>query len=432
MGTTLTVAWLISNELYVAWVGDSRAYLYNSNGIEKLLEPTYKYCTENLKILTDDHSLVWERVIQSKGKYSAEEARLALDSNVILRCLGHDFDFLPPQFIGPVDLRCGDQILLCSDGLNGMVSDNEIDQIFSEARTCSDLCQKFINAANNAGGKDNITLIVAEVMVSQITNLRPFSMETNKIKSNTNTNRVNVNSAKGKANYTWIFILSISNLLVIFGFLYFYLNKNNVLTSTSTVFKNDENKTLLIQDSIVNKSSTFSSAPRINIIKQDKATNDSIKGNNSPDSSRIDDASSTSIPPTSSSPSQPETLKSEPVTPNKPKVKEPIPSSKFLNNNVAIYEPKLAKCKVKESDQKIVDVERKKSGPKMLYSPLGKQVQFFACNETEIELDFGKYFLCDMTITYRLTHGQSNEIFIEQIILKKREWNKVKNQMKIN
>ncbi|MBK6573534.1 MAG: serine/threonine-protein phosphatase [Saprospiraceae bacterium] len=161
MGTTLTVAWLFPATLYLAWVGDSRAYLYNPNGIRDYDPTYYMDCSTKLRILTEDHSLVWEKVKQTQGRYTREEARLSGESNIIMRCLGNDHHHEVPDITGPIHLSSGDMLLLCSDGLNSMLSDSQLEAVINPKNSLSENCHQLVNAANIAGGRDNITVILS-------------------------------------------------------------------------------------------------------------------------------------------------------------------------------------------------------------------------------------------------------------------------------
>ena len=142
-GTTLTCALVINSRAYLAHVGDSRAYLYYN---------------QTLKQITRDHSYV-DKLVEL-GQISAEAAAVHPQRNVLYRAVGQG-DQLEID-IYPVDLPNGSRLLLCSDGLWGMLSDNVIQAILASARLPQDACQELIAAANEAGGRDNITAIVIE------------------------------------------------------------------------------------------------------------------------------------------------------------------------------------------------------------------------------------------------------------------------------
>jgi protein phosphatase len=143
MGTTITVA-LVEPEGTVTFghVGDSRAYVLRDNRLEQL---------------TDDHSLVAELV--RRGELSAEAAEVHPQKSVITRALGTDPDVDVDAFA--VDGEAGDVYLICSDGLSDMVDGDVIESIMREYREDLDeAARRLIQAANRAGGDDNITAIL--------------------------------------------------------------------------------------------------------------------------------------------------------------------------------------------------------------------------------------------------------------------------------
>jgi protein phosphatase len=145
MGTTLTAGTMAAGGTFiVGHVGDSRAYLLHDG---------------ELRQLTTDHSRVQELV--DDGRLTADEAAVHPMRNVITRALG--MDATVDVDIYPVQLEPGDRVLFCSDGLTGMLRD---DLVGAELRRDSDLSRvvaRLIDAANNAGGEDNITVVVASV-----------------------------------------------------------------------------------------------------------------------------------------------------------------------------------------------------------------------------------------------------------------------------
>lgn len=147
MGTTLVIGWLVDDLLHVAWSGDSRCYLYNDDiGLERV---------------TEDHSMIWEMV--KAGKMTAEEARIHPESNVITQSLGTEGDPPDPDAV-TLQLAKGDRVLLCSDGLNGMVSDQVIEAILQQRKGSAESCNELVDAANEAGGEDNITSILIDII----------------------------------------------------------------------------------------------------------------------------------------------------------------------------------------------------------------------------------------------------------------------------
>ena len=140
MGTTLVAAYLFKNKLYIANVGDSRSYLIRNKSIKKL---------------TVDHSWVEEKV--KEGVITRAQARVHHNKNVITRCIGYDLDVEVDTYI--CELKTGDRIILCTDGLWDEFNDLEIKKILSENRNIKDAINNLIKEANTRGGKDNITCI---------------------------------------------------------------------------------------------------------------------------------------------------------------------------------------------------------------------------------------------------------------------------------
>jgi PPM family protein phosphatase len=144
MGTTLTVAYVGEDDLAIAHVGDSRFYVLRDGALEQL---------------TDDHSLVGELV--RRGQISAAEAEDHPQRSIITRALGIEGEVVVDHFTWKV--RDGDVFLLCSDGLTGMVPDARVAEIIGSAPDLSTAAAKLVAAANEAGGRDNITVILFRV-----------------------------------------------------------------------------------------------------------------------------------------------------------------------------------------------------------------------------------------------------------------------------
>ena len=141
MGTTCTLVAIKDDNLYYAHVGDSRAYLLRGRKLEQV---------------TDDHS--WVEDMVRAGSLSKEEARTHPNRNVITRAIGLDASVAVDT--GVCALRDGDLIMLCSDGLNSMISDEEIHTVL-EKSSFKNVCTNLITAANEAGGHDNTSIAVA-------------------------------------------------------------------------------------------------------------------------------------------------------------------------------------------------------------------------------------------------------------------------------
>lgn len=148
MGTTTVAATVSDDVLYVANVGDSRLYLIDK-GITQV---------------TKDHSLVAEMV--RVGTIAADEARLHPDKNIITRAIGAasevEIDFFE------VELKPGDIILMCTDGLTNMVEDDEICRIVRSSRDVAQIAEELIKMANHNGGKDNIGVVIIEPLADEV------------------------------------------------------------------------------------------------------------------------------------------------------------------------------------------------------------------------------------------------------------------------
>jgi PPM family protein phosphatase len=145
MGTTLTAVVAGGNRVFLAHVGDSRAYLLRDGRMEQL---------------TEDHTVV-EGLVQ-EGRLTRQEAEIHPQRSILTRALGVDGDIEVDE--GSQDVRPGDRLLLCSDGLTGMVPEAEIQRILSELEDPQRAADALVDAANDAGGQDNITAVVLDVV----------------------------------------------------------------------------------------------------------------------------------------------------------------------------------------------------------------------------------------------------------------------------
>lgn len=143
MGTTLVVAIIYKNNIYIANVGDSRCYLLNNNEFNKV---------------TIDHSVV-EELVQA-NIITEEDAKTHPRRNQITRAIGTDEMVIVDIF--KKDINLNDKILLTSDGLTGFVDDKTIKDILLSGKNINDLAQDLINKANDVSGKDNISVILIE------------------------------------------------------------------------------------------------------------------------------------------------------------------------------------------------------------------------------------------------------------------------------
>lgn len=141
MGTTGVAALLVNHMLYVANVGDSRAYLIRAGQIQQI---------------SQDHSFVAEQV--AAGLLTPAEARSSVHRNMITRALGHQQEVQVDLFTLPVQV--GDMVLLSTDGLHGLVEDREMAQV-ALTLSLEAAVQRLVELANAGGGPDNITVILA-------------------------------------------------------------------------------------------------------------------------------------------------------------------------------------------------------------------------------------------------------------------------------
>lgn len=144
MGTTLVVATIYDNHVYIANVGDSRLYIIDSD----------------IKQITKDHSLVEEMV--DEGTIERKDIRIHPNKNIITRAIGVHYDITPDFF--EIDLKKDDIILMCSDGLTNMIDDQEILDIVSNNKRNLDIAiKRLVDRANEQGGKDNISIIIVKL-----------------------------------------------------------------------------------------------------------------------------------------------------------------------------------------------------------------------------------------------------------------------------
>ncbi len=145
MGSTLVLGLIVGSQAYLGHLGDSRIYLLSK---------------ENIQQLTTDHSLVQRMVMM--GKISQEEARFHPQRNVIYRSLGEnpetEADYLTQQ------LFPNERLLFCSDGLTNMLDDKKIKEIVLDSSSPQVACDRLVEEANLAGGEDNISVVLVEVL----------------------------------------------------------------------------------------------------------------------------------------------------------------------------------------------------------------------------------------------------------------------------
>jgi len=151
MGSTMTAVVIKKNRMYFGHVGDSRGYIIDDNDISQF---------------TEDHSFVASLV--KAGAISEEEAKTHPERNVITRAIGITPDLNVDAPTKHTTLKNNQYILLCCDGLHGMVDDKEIHKTVKEYKDPDKICKKLIEQANEQGGPDNITVMVALIESTDI------------------------------------------------------------------------------------------------------------------------------------------------------------------------------------------------------------------------------------------------------------------------
>jgi len=143
MGTTITAAFMEGDDVHLAHVGDSRAYLFRDGELHRL---------------TEDHTLVHRMALE--GKITEAEEENHPQRSILIRALGVE----DPVEVDEVPVRVvpGDRVLLCSDGLHSMVGEEEIEEIFRTASDPQEAAERLVESANRAGGLDNVTVVVLD------------------------------------------------------------------------------------------------------------------------------------------------------------------------------------------------------------------------------------------------------------------------------
>ncbi len=146
MGTTLVACMFYDNFITVGHIGDSRLYRMRNDALEQV---------------TRDHSLLQEQI--DSGLISKEDARSSHNKNLVTRAVGIDPDV--DAEVHSYDVQDGDIFLLCSDGLNDMIEDDEIQMTLIALRSNLELtAQQLVQAANDAGGRDNVSVMLVRIM----------------------------------------------------------------------------------------------------------------------------------------------------------------------------------------------------------------------------------------------------------------------------
>lgn len=209
IGTTLVIALLFQERLHVYWIGDSRCYLFR----EGSLTPVSK-----------DHSYVQELVDQ--GKITYEQAFFHPQSNIITKYMGDPKNNPVPSHT-ILNMLDGDLLLMCSDGLSGMLQDSEIEAHLRNGNNLDITCQALIDDANQAGGNDNNTVMLlsygsraasipaAEIGEPRQTIRNPITVEPSAVQD------PEASASKRKNSFAWVFFLigGVIAILLFWGFL---------------------------------------------------------------------------------------------------------------------------------------------------------------------------------------------------------------------
>jgi protein phosphatase len=143
MSSTVVMALVRQRDVYIAHAGDSRAYLFRKGKLEKL---------------TRDHSIVAAMV--ELGQISPEQAKVHPERNRITRCIG--MKGCLSADVRHISVGPGSRLLLCTDGLTGMLTDEAIARILRREKDAKSACRRLIAEANRAGGHDNITALIVD------------------------------------------------------------------------------------------------------------------------------------------------------------------------------------------------------------------------------------------------------------------------------
>jgi protein phosphatase len=213
MGTTIVLGWLLDGKLYVSWCGDSRAYIYNPDA--------------GLHQISKDHSYVQSLV--DKGSITHEEAFDFPDSNIITRCLSDgSVKAKPESLLRPYELCDHDIVLFCTDGLCGMIRDEEIESVIRANEHNMDvLVDRLIQAACDAEGSDNVTICLCQILQGGgVCNPEVFVETDRRVKGRTATRIDDVDDSSKKTRLWWA-ISSVILLLVLGGGLYWWFGLNH-------------------------------------------------------------------------------------------------------------------------------------------------------------------------------------------------------------
>ena len=237
LGTTIVILWIINDKAYIGWCGDSRIYLYNTDSKE-------------LDRLSHDHSLVQFWV--DSGQLTESEAFRHPQSNIIMRSLGDSPEMVDFETLkAPLTLHSGDVFLICSDGLCGMLRDNEIETVLNTASekfppTELDKWNDMLwEAAENAGWTDNVTSILCHVQKQEEAVAPREKTNAATVTPSSTSPLKKAKNKKGRATIIAVIIILLLAIAGTIGFLYW---KNKDMKSTVM-----ENATVKILQQVTNK-----------------------------------------------------------------------------------------------------------------------------------------------------------------------------------
>lgn len=265
MGSTCVMAIINNGYIYYGSIGDSRIYYYTPG--------------EGIVQLTKDQSYV--QTLVDSGQITPEEAEHHPRKNEIINALG--LEEMTPPVLGeqPIPVSHGGIMLLCSDGLSGMVPDITLQQILSRQDwTAQQKCDKLVNLANEAGGLDNITVQIIDCTAAA--SAGPRSVPRGAMAAAGSKSKKSAKKAGGKKSYAWIGIL-ITALMICGAIFYIFLNNSsdkkdsNKGKSQVTITKEDGRGNVKVETVKEKKKGNPNPAPKT---KPDNSKKDNNKGGN--------------------------------------------------------------------------------------------------------------------------------------------------------
>lgn len=265
MGSTCVMAIINNGYIYYGSIGDSRIYYYTPG--------------EGIVQLTKDQSYV--QTLVDSGQITPEEAEHHPRKNEIINALG--LEEMTPPVLGeqPIPVSHGGIMLLCSDGLSGMVPDITLQQILSRQDwTAQQKCDKLVNLANEAGGLDNITVQIIDCTAAA--SAGPRSVPRSAMAAAGSKSKKSAKKAGGKKSYAWIGIL-ITALMICGAIFYIFLNNSsdkkdsNKGKSQVTITKEDGRGNVKVETVKEKKKGNPKPAPKT---KPDNSKKDNNKGGN--------------------------------------------------------------------------------------------------------------------------------------------------------